>query len=399
MSRRRDLRLVCAGSLVSLFGTSLTLIALLLTVRGAGTVAVAGLFIAESAPVLLAVPVAGLLIDQLPNRRLMIAAQLLQGASVAAIAMFGRDLPAVYVFLVVLGCGGAVARPAASALVPVITGEAGATRGYALISTANSLGLVLGTGVGGVLVSVLGTTDALLIDAATYLVQAGLLLLVRTERRPSGAHRSGSRHGALAGLRHLFGDRLLATAVIGLAFTSLCAMLVDVAEVFFVTLVLHDGAIIIGLLQAAWMVGLVIGSRIAGRAGSQRAIALLLCVAECVMALAFGGPALLPLTVVTAIGYLVGGVTNAVQNVCQSALVRARTPESVRGRTFAATGAVLNAANLIGTAIAGVVVGGIGSRSAFAAAGVLTLLVGIGSLVATSRATAELVAQRTARTV
>jgi len=281
----------------------------------------------------------------------------------------------------------------------VITGEDGATRGYALLATGNSVGLVLGTGIGGMLVEFLGAGNALLIDASTYVVQAALLLLVTAERRPDGAHEAGASGGALAGLRYLFGDRLLATAVVGLSVVGLGATIVDVAEVFFVTLVLHGGAIIIGLLQAAWMVGLLIGSRIAALAGTARVIALLLGVAECVMGLAFGGPALLPFTVVTAIGYLVGGVTNAMQNVYLSALVRARTPEPLRGRTFAASGATMNVASVSGYLVAGVGVGVIGARPAFAVAAVLTFLVGLGALTATSRAAAVAEQeQRTART-
>jgi MFS family permease len=103
MPQRRDLVVVCLGSLVSQFGDALTLIALLLTLRTAGSAATAGLWIAASVPVFLSAPLVGMLVDRLPNRRLMMAAEVMQAAAIVGIVAFQHNLVLIYAFLAVLG--------------------------------------------------------------------------------------------------------------------------------------------------------------------------------------------------------------------------------------------------------------------------------------------------------
>jgi MFS family permease len=327
-------------------------------------------------------------VDRLPNRRLMIGGQVGQGACSLGIAVFEPGLAGILAFVVVLGVGTTVVRAAGNALVPAITGEDGATRGYAWISAGNSIGLLVGTAAGGILVATVGVRPALVIDALTYLVQTGTLLLVRAERRP---HRRFDRHGppagreTRAGMAFMFGERVLLLAVVGAAVASFAATLVTVAEVFFVTTDLRGGAVLLGLLQGTWMVGLLAGNRFATMASSPRGVAVLLAAAECVMGFAFTWPAVAPVVLVTAAGYVVGGATNSVQNVCQVALIRAHTPPDLRGRAFAAAGAVVSCANVLGNMLGGVVVVAFGARLTFVLAAGLCLVAGLVSLRAFTR--------------
>lgn len=399
--RRRDLILVCTGTAVTWFGNSLAIVALMLALRPAGGFALAGMFVAEAVPLFLVAPLAGLLVDRLPNRKLMIIAQFGQAAVTLGLALWQPDLPAVFGFTALLSAGNAIARPAGQSLTPVITGEDGATRGYAWISTGASAGLLLGAAAGGVLVAGFGPRTALLVDALTFLVQATTLLLVQAERRPDRhPDRPAATAQIMTGLRFLAADRLLILAICGVAATLFAGAMINVAEVFFVTVTLRGSAVLLGLMQAMWMVGLLIGARIAARATSVRGIALLLAVAECAGAVAFGLPATIPLMVVLAIGYLVGGIGNAVQNVCQSALIRARSPEEMRGRAFAGYGAAINAASTIGSLLGGLMVELIGARGSFALGAGLCLIAGLASLAVSLRITAPATAtaQQTART-
>jgi MFS family permease len=304
----------------------------------------------------------------------------------------------------VLSVGTAIVRPAGSALIPVITGEEGATRGYAWMSTASSTGLLLGTAAGGVLVTAFGTRTALLIDAATFLVHAAALLWVRTERRPDGkAERGSAGREIKAGLRLLYGDRVLITAIGGVAVSYFAVNLVMVAEVFFITVNLRGNGIIFGIVQAMWMVGVLIGARIGGRFRSVRGIALLLAVCECGMGFALGWPAVVPLFVVLAGAYFVGGICNGAQNVAQSGLVRLRSPQDMRGRAFAGVNGLISAANLMASAVGGVVVAELGARFTYAVTSVVAMIFGLVVLllslrVTTSNSTA-VEEQRTARTV
>ncbi|WP_258904428.1 MFS transporter [Actinokineospora sp. UTMC 2448] len=382
MRGTRDLALVASGAAVSLFGTAVTLIVLLLHVKDFGSYAVVGVLIAEFVPVSLAAPLAGLLVDRLPNRRLMIAGQLLQAGAVIVVTTVLHSLPLILVTLVVLGCGTAVVNPAAAALIPAICGEDRSARGYSWLAFGRGTGMLAGSAAGGLLVAALGTRDALLVDAGTYLAQAALLSFVRTERDPRGRERQTGRDAATAGLRLLAADPVLRVATVCLAVACVGVMFADVATVFYVTGVLGGGAATLGLLHACWMLGVLTGARVAVRLTSQRALLLGLGTACAVMGVGMLIPAALPFTALAALGYIVGGAANGVQSVTNQGIVRARSPEHLRGRAFAAAGAVLVGANVLGTVLGGAVVALMGPRQTFVLAGIATLAAGVAALLA-----------------
>jgi MFS family permease len=400
--QRRDLILVCAGGAVTWLGNSFALISLLLVLRPAGGFALAGLFLADSVPMLLIAPFAGLLVDRLPNRRLMIAAQFGQGLAALGLALSLSNLPLLFTCIALLSVGNAIARPASSALMPAIVGEDNATRGYSWNSTASSAGMLVGTAMAGVLVAAFGARDALLIDALTFVAQAATLLLVRADRRPSRhPDRPNAGKQILAGMKFLATDRVLIAGIFAVAAAYFAATLVNVAEVFFITITLHASAAVLGVMEAVWMAGLLIGARVAARPTTVRGIAVLLACTVLVMGAGFALPWAFPLVAVLAAGYLVAGVANGALNVCQSALIRGRTPEELRGRAFAGSGTVYSATGTIGNVLSGLLVTVIGARGSFALAALICLGTGLIALVATLRITAPATSpeQRTARTV
>ncbi len=375
--RGRDLGLVASGAGVSLFGTALTLIVLLLHVKDSGAMAVMAVLVAEFVPVTVGAPLAGLVVDRFPNRRVMIIGQVGQAAAVVGVLAALGSLPWTLVMLVVLGCGTAVVNPAGSALVPVVCGEDGAARGYAWVAAGRGIGMLAGSAVGGVLVAALGTRGALVVDAGTYLGQAALLTLVRAERDPRTTRGAPAPGAAMAGVRHVLADPVLRVSVVSLALASAGVMFAEVATVFYVVEVLGGGAATLGLLHACWMVGVLAGVRFAARLRGEQALLSWLGIACCVIGAAMLVPAVLPYAGPVAAGYVLGGIANGVQNVANQGLVRVRTPDALRGRVFAAAGSVLIGTNILGTVLGGGVTALLGPQRAFGLAGCVALSAGV----------------------
>jgi predicted MFS family arabinose efflux permease len=386
---RRDLGLIVSGVGVSAFGTCLSQLVLMVHFKEVGAIALSAFMISSVLPASLGAPVAGLLVDRLPNRRLMQAAQLIQAVTTFAISLVIDSIPAVLFLMLVIGCCTAVAEPAAAALIPHAAGPGDIARGYSWMATTRSTGFVLGTAAGGMLVAELGARPAILLDAATYLVQACLLLFLKVERRGGYVR---DRGGAMAGLRHLRDDRVLVVSIGGLAVVGFAIVLINVADVFFITDVLHGSVVVLGWVYAAWMVGSVIGAKLGGRLTGQRSLILALGLGGVTLGLMILLPALFVHTAVIVVTFVFGGIANAVTNVARQALVRVRTPEHLHGRAFAAADSAMRTAHVLGMLVGGVAVAGLGSRTAMALAGATAVLAGVGMLVATrERATARAV--------
>ncbi len=381
---RRDLALLLAGALVSTAGSALSIVAVLIHLRPLGSGWVAAAFAAEIVPIVLLAAPAGALVDRVRNRELLVAALAVQAAAIllATTALVPGRQGFLLAALAVVGAGTSVATPTIQALLPRISGEEGATRAFGWWSAVQQGGFLVGAAGAGLLVEAVGVRGALIADGLSYLVLAGAIAFVRTQRHPSreapeaGTAGTGSAWTGVAVLRR---DRVLRVAVAGLALVILASIVVNVAEVFYVLEDLGASPAVYGLVTACWPLGGVPAGILAGRLVGERALLAALAAAGVAMGLALVLTGAVVLLGAIVVAWLIGGAANAVQNVCLRALVRARVPDRERGRAYAAVAAVLQATNLCGLAAAGAVVALAGARPALAGAGVLTVAAGAGT--------------------
>lgn len=381
MSRRRDLALLLGGAAISTIGTSFTLMAVAIHVRPAGPAWVAGAMAAELVPVVVLAPVAGRLVDRVPNRGLLLASLVLQGAAVALAATAGLAPGRGVVLLAALalvGFGSAVANPTVAAMLPHVSGEESATRAYGWYAAITQVGFLVGFATSGLLIEVTSVRTALLLDAASFVVLAAAVGLVRTHRVPVPVAAGDPSASMWAGFAALRADRLLLVGVCGVAVAILVTVVVNVAEVFYVLEDIGAGPGAYGLVTALWPAAGVLGGWWAGRLVGDRAMSLALAAATVTMGLALAVAGVAVSLVAVGIGWTVGGAANSVQRVSLTALVRSRVPDAVRGRTFAAVGAVTQVGNVVGLAVGAGVVGLVGARASIVGAGVAVAAVGVG---------------------
>ena len=390
---RRDLLLLLGGNGVSVLGSSVTLLAVVLHLRPAGPGWVAVASGAELVPLVLGAPLAGLLVDRFRNRQLLAGALVVQAVAVllaAGLALGPGREPLLAACLVLLGSATAVASPCVGALLPRITGEDRATRAYGWYSAINQAGFLGGFALAGILVGAFGTRTALLVDAASFLAMAGAVSLIRAQRDPRadadrlpggpGAAPAGpapASGSAWAGFALIGRDAVLRVACVGLAVAVLVSIIVNVAEVFFTVGVLGVSPAGYGLLTALWPLAGIGGAWLAGRLAGDRALMLALAAAAVAMGLGLLLVGWLVAVYAVVIAWLLGGAANAAQVVSVNALVRSRTTDAQRGRAFAANSALLAGANLSGLAVGAVLVGAIGPRFSLLLSGAVTVAAGL----------------------
>jgi MFS family permease len=370
--RSRDLRLLAGAAGLSALGDFMAVFPLILHVQQhtGSAFAVSALIFALWGPVVLMAGVAGAIVDRFENRLILIASSLAQAAVVTAMLSAVDSLWALLPLMTLLGCGVALSQPAEFALVPAAAGPAtDAARANGLMETARSLGFTAGPVVGGALGAAGLLRLAIAVNAFSFLVVAAVGLRLHSRRRPEHRTDTGNAVRARDGLAFLVCKHDLAItlggAVAALALFSMSAT----AEPFFVTDVLGAGSFAYGVLLTSWTLGMALGSAgLAPRVGRVH-LATGGLLAVVIQGLGIGGGALSSVVWTALIGFSLGGVAHGVKNVLLRTLIHERTPESLRGRAFAAYNGARNAAELGALMLGSIVVGAVGARAALLVAG------------------------------
>ncbi len=311
--------------------------------------------------------------DRYPRRTVMVVSDVARAGLVVLLAMPGLPLVVVFALLVLTGFLAPPFDSARSALLPDLLPGDRYVVGNALMNGAFQGGQVAGFLVGGALVAAVSYRGALLVDAATFVVSAAVLLLMvpagaRTERdgRTSLLRETVEGVRAVAGnprLRWLLAYALLSTAV------AIPAEGLAVA----VASSLGRGSVAVGALTATIPAGFLLGSVVVLRVEPSRRLRLL-------PLLALLGSAPLLLTVVLRNPFLIGavwvlaGAGNALQLVASAEYVSS-TPPELRGRAYGVAGTCLMAVQGIVLLVVGAAADELDPRTVITLTGVVGLLV------------------------
>jgi len=376
--RRGNLELLVGAVFLSALGDWLALTALALHLEettGSG-LAVAALFIALWSPLVVFAGPVGLLADRFDSRRVVVLASIAQAVVATALAFTG-DLVPLLALTVLLGTANAVSQPAEFALIPTVVSDARLQIANAHVETARFAGFAAGPLLGGVLVGAGGTRLPLLVNAASFLVIAAAVALVRqrTGRRAESADEPLGR--ARDGIVFLSGDRILRVVML-VAFASLLFMTASApAEVFFAKEFLEVGDAGFGALWTSWFVGMAVGGLLLARRVHPSALAGGALVAIVVQSLGLAAPTLPLVFSFTLACYVVGGAAHGTKNVLTRTLLHQRVPARLHGRAFAAYNALRNGAEMVALVLGGLLIAAIGARWTLLLAGVVPAVAGL----------------------
>ncbi|WP_432993530.1 MFS transporter [Dactylosporangium sp. CA-233914] len=377
-AQRIDLTLLTVGLAVSTAGDAAALVALLLRLRPHGTGWVTGLLAAELLPFVLLAPLVGKVVDRLETRSVLLVALAGQAALCMPLAFASSRWMIVSLFAA-LSALSAFVRPATAALIPAITGEDRAERGYALLATGTNLGWIAGPATGGMLATVFGATAAVLADAATFAALALACTALTVRRKPTHTPADPAAATRAGGLRLLLGDPILRSALLG-SVIAVCSGVIDnVAAPFRFVDQLGASATGYGTYLTLWGAGALAGAQILPRIRLRPHAAL--ATGNLLVGAGIAGIGIAPSLTCAFIASVVGGVGNGLGGVAQNTLISLRTSPRQRGRAFAAAAALIQTAIGLGTAAAAPVINVLEADGALIAAGGLTAVTAAGTLM------------------
>jgi MFS family permease len=331
-------RLITARG-VSLVGDSLSLVALMLHVAattGQALAVAALLLVGDFSPALLS-PISGAISDRFDRRHVMVACELVQAALLVVIAVAVPSLPLLLVLVGLRAWAGQVFQPASRASIPALVSgrdleSANSTLGFGA-NAAEAIGPLLAAA----MVPLLGVRGVLLVDAASFLVSA--LLLVRLPAMPSTSEPDGSPAPRLLvqareGLGYIWSVRPVRIIALGF-FTVVAANGIDdVALLVLATETLGAGESAVGLLLGAVGIGLLIGYALLTRAGTRLSMVALLVSGFAVSSV---GNLLTGLAWAVAAAFtvqLLRGIGIAAMDVASNTLLQRLVPDRMLGRVF-----------------------------------------------------------------
>ncbi|MGW0473088.1 MFS transporter [Streptomyces coeruleorubidus] len=373
--RDRDAGLYLSGVVVSGFGTSALWLASGVWVKDlTGSDGLAALCVLALWLPTLAGPLLGTLADRVRRKPLLIGLNLLLGALLLTLVAVDApgDLWLLYAVLFVYGAAGVVHDAAESALVatavdPSLLGDFNGLR-----MTANEGMKLLAPTAGAGLYAAFGGASVALLDAATFVLAAGLYAVLRVREEKPAPPTGRRRERTAEGVRHLWAHPVLRPLVLAGGATMLCAGL-NGAMLYAVVDDLGRSPAYAGVLYAVQGAGSIAVGLLSGtalrRLGERRFAAFgiaLLALAVALRAVPSDPSALVGSA---AIGAGLPAVLIAVLTSVQR-----ETPDALLGRVTATASTLVYAPNVVGLAAGAALVELVSHRLVLVALGVVLLV-------------------------
>lgn len=349
-----------AGQTISNFGDALYDVALLWYVlnRTGSALAAGGIAVAAGGGRILGSLIAGLVLDRVPARRVMLAADGLRCAATGAIGLAwllgtSPGLAVLYTLACANAIGFALFYPARAAAVPRIVAGDLLVTANALDKLAQSLTSTLAWALSGAIVAVLGPARGLLLDAGTFLASYLAVRAAGGAGDGAGAPGTGQSLGELlAVVRWMRGSppaRLVFGAQVIMALAGGCFF---AAIAPFLRQHLHGGAEVYGVQGAVFGCGMILGSWAIGRSAPRR-LGLLYALGAATNGLGNCGFALSSSLITLLPAVFVAGLGAAGLNIGEITLMQAYVPGELRGRVFALTALVATGVVMLAIALGG----------------------------------------------
>lgn len=367
LAEAASFRRLFLATFTSSIGTWLAFVALVVDVydRTGDANWVSALLIADFLPIVLVGILLGPLIDRLPRRNILVAADVLR-AGVFCVLPFATSAAQIVGLALIIGVATSLFRPAVFAGLPNLVADDDLGHANGILQSAENFAWAVGALAGGALVAASGSDAAYWLNAGTFVVSALFILGIRQsleeqERSPSAGH----RRDLIEGLRMVTRSRGLLTILVAWSIVTLGQAIGNVSEIVLAKDEFNAGDFGYGVLVATAAVGLTIGSLAGGDVIRRFGIRVPYVAGVVLLAVGFAAAAVSPNVWVAAVFVVVSGLGNGAVVVCNAVLVQRSAPDRLRGRAFTVVMSIGYAFFGLGMIVAGPLTNGFGARTAW----------------------------------
>jgi MFS family permease len=371
--RDPDFLKLWAAQAISQLGTQVTLLALPLAailVLDASATEVALLGAVEVLPFLLFTLPAGVWVDRLPRRPILVITDLARAAALASIplayAVDALTLPHLYVVAFAMGVLSVFFDVSYLAYLPSLVERRQLGTANSKLEATRSAAQVVGPGAAGILVDAITAPVAILVDGASYLFSALFVWRIeRPDRREEVAPRGRLLPQLREGLAYVLRHPYLRALTLSTGGWNLCANIGFGILLVYMVRTLGLSPAVVGVLIAFAGAGSIVGAlaaaRVADRFGLGRTMVWPAIVSSATFFLVPLAPRENPEVFLLA-SFLLGSFFGMLFNVTQLTFRQAITPERLQGRMNAVVRFMYWGPQPAGFALGGVLAAMIGLR-------------------------------------
>jgi MFS family permease len=379
--RHRNFRLFFGGQSISLIGTWMTRIAtawLVYRLTGSamllGTVSFAG-----QIPTFIVAPFAGVWIDRLDRRKLLVwtqTASMVQSLALAALTFSGHiNIPWIIILSVTQGIVNGFDMPGRqSFMMQMVDDRADLGNAIAINSSMVNTARLIGPSLAGMLIAVTSEGWCFLVDGISYLAVIASLIAMRLPVSQVKRTPASMAHELHEGWTYVTGFLPVRNILLLFAVVSLMGMPVVVLMPVFAARVLHGGPHTLGFLMGAMGVGALASALSLAARRSVRGLIRMIPIAALVFGVGLIGFGLSHWFWLSMIAVLVGGMGMMQGMAASNTIIQTLVSEDMRGRVMSYYTMAFMGMSPFGSLLAGSMASAFGAPIAVIVTGSVVLL-------------------------
>lgn len=340
----KDYVLLWLGQMVSATGNSIQYIALMWWIMEKFSPTQSGIvmgwmFASNMIPVALIGPFAGVLVDRISRKAIVVLSDAFRGGLVLWMAYlaYTNQLTTwwIYVIAALMGVGAAFFRPSLQATIPNIVPDKHLTRANSLFQTGMQFTQIIGPAIGGILVGFFGAFFVFAVNGVSFLVSALTELFINFRQNFRKSEKIKSFFGDFKeGLKFTYTKKMIFWTMIIVSLLNFAFAPIDILIAKQVKTIYGLGALELGYVVSAFAVGMIIGAGLLSvlpeLKKKHNVIILNMFAAGAFFSVMGFAPSLITFLILS----LLIGINISVSNVLFMVVLQRIVPDEKRGRVF-----------------------------------------------------------------
>jgi len=372
------------GQTVSMIGSQfggMALSILILEKTGSAT-AMSLNVILSMLPMLLLGPAAGVFLDRVNRKRVLVISDLAQGVLTLGVGWLihtGRfTIYHAYAWSIVISLIRVLYDPGTMAIIPALVPSRELQRANALQALSRNAAMVVAPALAGIAIAAFGPWFALATNAASFWFAAVCISIARTRYEERLVKSGRPKFSEIKeGFEFFRRSQLAFTLLMITIVVNACSQPAGIALQVHVLQTFKGDSAVLGLARSMWAGASILASFIIASWGKRLRVGQMLLLGIAGSGLSFILVALLPWLGAIPLAYAVGGLMSPALQVPMQTLYQDITPVDVRGRVFALRVSLSQVLSPLSFAVSGVLLDALGSRVVFAGLGVVLLAASI----------------------